>query len=475
MVEGNSITPARAEFVKALFPDLKITNKAALRLDRMLENILFQPIAHRTHPKSIFVPWKQFRFACCGNPKLEREVKARVLVKAPGYMSAWGVGDAYLINEGFYQKHIAAFSSYTPTASSGIQAPYEPTKHPFCPMVPVNLPYMRSAADELKLWQKYLSAETKSKPKGLGSIVDPIRKAEKLKIWSGKFGVGTSDYELCPLKTSPQQRSLLKIERLHASLVTMIDLAVNNNGCIPMSYRQTDTCPRWYSVGGLRSLQSCPKLLRKICLHGCVEYDIESTNQTIALHYALTHNLPHVAIRYLVEHKREFYTMLLKSTGLPPNLLKKILLALGNSAKLIPPKQALQRIGKLRIDHDVVHGSNIRNAIAGIVWDESRFNVKVFMNRYGALYGDSNVQAYAKEMRLVQAHLKKSGISETLNGYAFEVEVPAMLAMYNAMPSALLSTFDAVVCAQPEDYQRAEATMLDATGIPFRLSKTHYK
>ena len=111
MVEGNSITPARAEFVKALFPDLKITNKAALRLDRMLENILFQPIAHRTHPNSIFVPWKQFRFACCGNPKLEREVKARVLVKAPGYMSAWGVGDAYLINEGFYQKHIAAFSS----------------------------------------------------------------------------------------------------------------------------------------------------------------------------------------------------------------------------------------------------------------------------------------------------------------------------------------------------------------------------
>ena len=123
----------------------------------------------------------------------------------------------------------------------------------------------------------------------------------------------------------------------------------------------------------------------------------------------------------------------------------------------------------------MIHGSNIPNSIAAIIWDESRFDVKVFMNRYGSLYGDSHVQAYAKEMRLVQAHLKKSGTSETLYGYAYEVEVQAMLAMYNAMPSALLSTFDAVVCAQPEDYRRAEATMLDATGIPFRLSETHYK
>ena len=474
MAVNNSAPLPRVAFVQSLFPDLKISSKAAPRLDTLIEYMVLRPIPHKTLPTAIFVRWKWIRHACCGNQSLEKKIKAHLLVRAPGYQREWYVGDAYHVNSEFRANYMAAIRTYEPARGSGIQVQQELSEHPFCPMVPVNIPHMQWARGELEKWLKYLDGDTKTKPKELRTIIDPIRKKEGRKVWAGEFAEGTDNHELCPLKTSPKERSHAKVEELMAGVVIMIDIAINNDGCIPMNYRQSKNCPRWYSTGGMRSLQSCTKALRIICMHGCIEYDIVSTNQTIAMDYAIANNLPHDELRCLIEHKQKCYSKLHKATKLPLDTVKTILLALGNSAPLVAPEHARKLMWKLRFKHEALQSFQIPNAVLGAIWDESRYRVADCLMRYNALQNNSFIQGYVAEMAAIEQHLKQSGKSKSLFGYAYQVEVAAMTAMYQAMPSALISTFDAVVCANAEDCQLAETAMYDATGVPFKLKEIPY-
>ena len=162
------------------------------------------------------------------------------------------------------------------------------------------------------------------------------------------------------------------------------------------------------------------------------------------------------------------------STSLRQDTLKTILFVLSNNPRFIKPEHAKKLIWQQRFNQEAGQALFVPNAVLSAIWEESRYRVDVCLSRYGALYGNAFIQKYVEEMMAIERHIKQSGKSKSFSSYAFEVEVAAMMAMYQAMPSALISKFDAVVCAHAEDIELAEVAMYDATGVPFKLKEILY-
>ena len=478
-------TNHRIEWVRSeLYPELSLTDLRAIRLDSFAQIAFSHRYPHKTVPNAIRVPRDVLRFFCCEDKPTVKKIRALMLEEVGGYSSEEHIAIPYRVKDEFKERYRNAVSNYKPTISEPvlINVPKKQTPHPFNSQVPVDLFSMDSQWQEFQKWIGYVKGETKTKPKALRREVDPIRVQERRRYWKGNFVEGSDDWHNCPIETSPGTRTADRLTVYKAYLDTMIDIAQNNGGSIPMTYGKHE-CGRFFAIG-YPNLQSCPKLLTKIALSGQYEYDIRSCNQTIHLDYAQRNGLAHEAIAQLVFNKDPALEMIARDTKIDQANIKTILLALSNLAELKEPEIVIKVLWKL--GHKlggVVPIQKLPFDIAKVIWEECRCaHYNEFANKYTALYENDFVRQYLLEERAVAHHAQdnvpgfgsksKPTLASAMSFFNMEIEANALQAMYRSMPSAKVANHDAVFCSDREDIERAEAEMLHATGINFWLKES---
>ena len=474
-------TKNRAKLIKSLFPEVeKMTDKAAVKLDAALESWIVNPIPHNKVPGAIHVPRDVIRDQCSHNKGLVKAVNKHVLDKV-GFHNT-GVSAPRGIKAEFAARYFEFQRGYTPRRSTKIYTRCsQPSSHPFTILAPVNVNVMTTMESELLKWIDYLSDKTKSKPKRLRHEIDSIRETERRKLWYGNYPEHSTQWKNCPLKTSSAERVIAYLQNAYIELKSLRDIAVNNSGCIPMDY-VLYPCGRHYAVGG-RNLQSCSKLVRNICLYGFVEYDIRSTNQTIALYHAIAYDLPLEAVKALVEHKDSTLDQISADTGTTPDTIKTCLLIIANFGTIKNPDVLLKHFWSVYFKNNdgTVRENQLFNSVARAVLQTCRSPTE-FREKYLALFDSPFIQAYHNEMLTIgrsilstldtdQTQGKKD--SQALSYYNMGIEGQAMMALYAALPTARVSIFDAVVSEEAADSTHSlEQQIQNATGISFQLKET---
>ena len=480
-----SISNHRIEWVKeSLFPELQLTPRAANRLHSFAYSAVAAHYPHKTMPNTIMAPWDIRLLACCNDRPRTKKLTELMFHKVSEGNSEKHIAAAYRLTDEFEtNRYLNSVLNYEPTLSEliSIDSPQATVTHPFQTMVPVDVQHMRECRKVLNRYIRYYKGQTKNKPKQLRVEADSIYKTEKRKMWAGMLTEGSDEWKLCSEKRSPKQRTVTKLGMRYDYLGNLLDIAINNGGHIPMSYRNGKRSPRFYATTAF-NLQSCPKLVRSSSLAGCVEYDITSCNQTILLDYARCNNLGQLALHMLVTEKASTISTLASDTGISIGNLKSILLAICNAAKLVNPKIATGILDKKLHQHKTVEECHLVHDIAKIVWRGCNNNRNTFADRYTALSESVLVQEYVAEINEIAEHMLENipafldrgngKLSSALANYTQSIEVKALCEMYKAFPTAMVPIHDAVICAEPGDIELAQYRMEAMTGIKFRLKET---
>ena len=474
-------TKNRAELIKNLFPEVeKMTDKAAVKFDAALESWMLNPIPHYRVPNAIHIPRDVIRAQCSHDKALVKAVNKNVFDKV-GFHNT-GISAPRRIKTEFAERYFEFQKEYTPRRSTKITTRYsQPTEHPFAILAPVNVNVMITMESELLKWIDYVGGKTKSKPKRLRLEIDSICESERRKLWCGNYPKHSTQWKNCPLKTSSLERIIANLQNTYLELKSLRDVAVNNSGCIPMDY-VLHPCGRHYAVGG-RNLQSCSKLVRSICLNGFMEYDIRSTNQTIALHHAITHDLPRETVMALVADKDSTLSQISTDTGTTPDTIKTCLLIIANFGVIKNPDVLLKHFWSVYFKNNdgTVRENQLFSSIARAVLQTCRSPLE-FRAKYLAMFGSSFIQEYHNEMQTIGRSIlstlgnyqtKGKKDSQALSFYNMRIEAQAMKAMYAALPTARVSIFDAVVSEEATDsIHSLEQQIQVATGINFQLKQT---
>ena len=439
---------------------------------------------HKTVANAIIAPNRVRLTACCNNKTRNKELAQFMLRKVSNPNPEKNISTGYQLTDEFESRYIGGVLNYEPTLSQLISTdnPQSTIAHPFRSMVPVDLQSMRNTRNELTKYVKYYKGTTKTKPKHLRNETDVIYAAEKFKHWAGKFPEGSEDRELCPEKRSPKQRTVNKLVTLHDYLGNLIEIAINNDGHVPMHYRHNKHSPRFYATSAF-NVQSCPTTIRSSCFSGCTEYDITSCNQTILLDYARRNNLLCEALAELVISKQAILKVVVIDTQISIDNLKLIFLAICNNAKLVKPKIAIGILWKKLYQYSAVEACHLIHDIAKIIWCDCRSaNRYSFAEKYTTLYEHPFVRAYVSEVDAIAKHMQhdipgfmdhgKGTLSSALANYTQRIEVMALIEMYKAFSTALVPIHDAVICTEPGDIELAQHRMQSVTGVKFRLRKT---
>ena len=424
-------------------------------------------------------PWSERLRVCCNDRPRTHKLTELMFDKVSKGNPEKHIAAAYRLTDEFETRYLDSVLSYEPELSDLVftDNPQAAVAHPFRTMIPVDIQHMRDCRSVLNRHIRYYKGQTNNKPKQLRGEVDSIYKTETLKIWAG-----SDEWDSCTERLSPKQRTVNKLITRYDYFGTLLDIAMNNGGYIPMHYRNGKHSPRFYATTAF-NLQSCPKLVRSGSLPGCIEYDIISTNQTILLDYARRNKLGQlVALHMLVTEKEQTLSTRASETRISIKNLKSILLAICNGAELVEPHIAIGILYKKLHQHKTVEECHLVHDIAKIVWRNCKNNRHIFADKYTALCESPFIREYVAEIDEIAQHMQdnipgflklgKGKLASALANYTQSIETTALCEMYIAFPTAMVPIHDAVICTEPGDIELAQHRMEAVTGVKFMLKET---
>jgi len=247
----------------------------------------------------------------------------------------------------------------------------------------------------------------------------------------------------------------------HESLGQLIVLANTDSagrGHIAQRYIEQSTG----RLGGVGiSLQNAPRIVRKAALHGMFDYDIENCHYAIFAHLTAQYGLPCIAIEHYLANKSATRQGIALRVGISIDETKTALLALMFGTPLSPRAenaipQAIGREKAIQLYKDTEFAAIANDIKAGR---------KMILAEWPDRTHSTLKNAMGKTIALKATPARK--LAHLLQG----IEANALRAALRAFGEVIvLPVHDGFVSPVALDIGEIEQVILDATGIPLRVS-----